>query len=401
MQGAILGTRGVLCPRTFMGALRNLADPSIIGLRTSQIQIPTGRSIYVRIVLDAYWWVRGTQSLRYVVHGLIETWSAIHPEDELTIVVRRKHLREITSLPANVRLASTRLWPQALVATIAVPWQAKRARADAMLSHNFSPLFGKNRAVFIHDLTFATNPEWFTSKELLYYRWMIRLARRADVVFSSTETEGKRISSFTKASLVVAAGLGMSDEVLTGNEEPVRGLTPGSFMLTVGRLNVRKNVEVILEGAKQSQLLSTEFPLVIVGIRDGKWKAFPEWVHREERLGHIIFTGFLSVGELRWLIKNCSFYVSLSLDEGFGLPPVEARLLGATVLVSDRPVFHETLGDEATFVEPTSPQAVSKAMTNLAVTQSESAPPKSHLLARHTWRRTVSIIRREMSGPGS
>jgi len=351
--------------------------------------------------MDAYWWVRGTQSMQHVVHGLIETWSALYPEDELTIVVRRKHAGEIAKLPANVRVVSTRLWPQALVSAIAVPWQAKRTNADAMLSHNFSPLFGSNRAVLIQDLIFAANPTWFTRKELLYFRWMVRLAHKADVVFSTTETEGRRISGLTKAPLVVPVGLGISEEILSGPEEQVRGLKPGSFILTVSRLNVRKNLSGILNGARHSQLLSPEFPLVIVGAPDGELATFPEWVRNEEQAGHIVFTGFVSMAELRWLIRNCSFYVSLSLDEGFGLPPIEARYLGATVLVSDRPVFHETLGDEATYVEPTSPDAVGKAMIDLLASQGESAPPGSDLLERHTWQRTVSIIRHEIGSLGS
>jgi glycosyltransferase involved in cell wall biosynthesis len=347
----------------------------------------------MRVVLDAYWWVHGTQSLRHVVHGLAHTWSRDYPHDELVLVVRRRHARDIGDVPRNVRLVTTRLWPQALSATIAVPWHAWRLRADGMFSHNFAPLFGRNRTVFIHDLVFATNPEWFTRKELIYYKWMIRLARRADVVFSSTDSEHNRISRFAPAARVVTAGLGISDEVLEGADAPVVGLTAGSFMLAVGRLNARKNLEVILAGAKQSGLLSPEYPLVIVGERDGQWNGLPQWVAREERLGHVRFTGFVPVEQLRWLIKNCSFYVNLSLDEGFGLPPVEARLLGAPVLVSDRPVFRETLGEEATFVEPTSVDDVGAAMAGLAGARGQSANQRSSLLERHTWQRTVPIIR--------
>jgi glycosyltransferase involved in cell wall biosynthesis len=343
--------------------------------------------------LDGYWWVRGTQSLRHVVHGLAETWSREYPHDELVMVVRRKHFQEIEHLPPNVRLVTTRLWPQALSATVAVPWHAWRMRADGMFSHNFAPLFGKNRTVFIHDLVFATNPEWFTKTELFYYKWMIKLGRRANVIFSSTDSENKRISRFTGAGRVVTAGLGVSSDVLAGAEEAVAGLTAGSFILAVGRLNARKNLEMILEGAKQSQLLSREYPLVIVGERDGQWNGLPEWVTREEQLGHVRFTGFVPFDQLRWLIKNCSFYVNLSLDEGFGLPPVEARVLGASVLVSDRPVFRETLGEEATFVEPTSLDDVCAAMTELAAVRGGAGDQLSGLLDRHTWRRTVPIIR--------
>lgn len=364
--------------------------------KSAALKLYNRKAVRLRVVLDANWWARGTQSLQHVVHGLIETWSAMYPQDELIIVVRHKDLDKIGEVPPNVRAVSTRLWPQALAAAFAVPWKARQNRADAMLAHNFSPVFGKNRAVMIQDLTFITNPEWFSKKELLYYRWMTRLAQRAHVVFSTTIVEGKRISRFTKASHVVPVGLGISDDVLVGEAQPMSGLNPEAFMLTVGRLNVRKNLIGILEGARHSRLLSPEFPLVIVGAQEGRLEDFPEWVYREERLGHIVFTGFVSMAQLRWLIRNCAFYVSLSLDEGFGLPPVEARLAGATVLVSDRAVFRENLGNEATYVDPTSPRAVGEAMARLAGPPNASIAPESSFTDRHTWRRTVSMLRNEI-----
>ena len=41
-----------------------------------------------------------------------------------------------------------------------------------------------------------------------------------------------------------------------------------------------------------------------------------------------------------------------SIDEGFGIPPIEAMASGTPVIVSDIPVFHEVLGDAAIYVEP-------------------------------------------------
>jgi glycosyltransferase involved in cell wall biosynthesis len=352
----------------------------------------------MRIVIDSYWWFRGTQSLQHVVHGLVETWSAQYPQDELIIVIRRKYAQQTPSLPSNVRIIYTRVWPQAFAASVVVPWHAKRLHAEAILSHNFSPLFGVNRSVFIQDLIPATNPEWFAKLELAYFKWIVRLARRANIVFSTTQTEGNRISKFTKASRIVPVGLGISDDLFTVEENPLNGLLAGSFMLTVGRLNVRKNLGGLLEGAKKSQLLSPEYPLLIVGTQDGQFGAFPKWVDDEVQKGHIVFTGFVSMAQLRWLIRNCSFYSTLSLDEGFGLPPVEARLLGAAVLVSDIPVFRETLGDEATYVDPTSPEAIGEAMKILASRSNTFSLPKSDFIAQHSWQRTVSIMRRELEG---
>ncbi len=40
------------------------------------------------------------------------------------------------------------------------------------------------------------------------------------------------------------------------------------------------------------------------------------------------------------------------MDEGFGLPPLEALSFGCPVLVSDIDVFRELLGDHATYCDP-------------------------------------------------
>jgi glycosyltransferase involved in cell wall biosynthesis len=115
--------------------------------------------------------------------------------------------------------------------------------------------------------------------------------------------------------------------------------------------------------------------------------------------GSVRFPGFVSTGELRWLIGHCSFYACLSLDEGFGLPPVEARMLGADVLASDRPVFRETLGEHATFVDPLDPDAIGAAMRDLANGTTRSTDPaeaREDLVTRNNWSRTVAAIRERL-----
>lgn len=356
----------------------------------------------MRIVLDAFWWVTGTQSLNHAVHGLIETWAEEHRDDELVIVVRRKQAAQISNLPSNVRLFTTRLWPQALVAMLAVPWAARRTRADAMLSHNFSPLFGRRRGVYLHDVMFASNPEWFSRKELLYYRWMLRSIRRAHVVFSSTNSERERILAHSDARHVVKAGMGLSAEVTRIDAPSLArpGLVAQEFLLTVGRLNVRKNLAMTLEGARKSGMLSPSFPLVVVGSRDGAWTRLPDWVEDAQSDGSVILTGFVSLDELRWLITNCRLFICLSLDEGFGLPPVEAQVLGAQVLVSDRPVFRENLDCHATFVDPLDPTGIGTAIKSTC--QAGAVADRSQLSeirAKHTWSRTIGTVRPALLGP--
>lgn len=109
------------------------------------------------------------------------------------------------------------------------------------------------------------------------------------------------------------------------------------FILAVGRLNIRKNLARLVAAYTASARLHSKFDLVIVGTSDGRWsgldsKALPATVR---------LLGAVSDGELVWLYKNCRLFVFPSLDEGFGLPLVEAKSCGSVVAASDIDVFRE------------------------------------------------------------
>ena len=82
------------------------------------------------------------------------------------------------------------------------------------------------------------------------------------------------------------------------------------------------------------------------------------------------------------------------MDEGYGLPPLEALEFGAPVLVSDIPVFRELLADlrGVTFSEPHDVEAIAAKMRSLAI--EERAPDgESEVRDRHSWESVVDNMR--------
>ncbi|MFC5501592.1 glycosyltransferase family 4 protein [Lysinimonas soli] len=65
------------------------------------------------------------------------------------------------------------------------------------------------------------------------------------------------------------------------------------------------------------------------------------------------------------LLQTATALVTTSLDEGFGLPLVEAMSVGTPVVVSDIPIFREIGGDAALYVPPTDASAVAAAIRRL------------------------------------
>lgn len=340
------------------------------GLRTA------GYTGVVRILFDGFWWASGPYSNRQVLREFVFAWEREFPEDELVIAVRRSALEKARrELPERVELVGTRLAPQGVSAIVELPAIARRVGAELVLAHNFSPLSGRS-AVFVHDLMFESNPEWFTRKELLYFSLMTRFLPRADYVFTSSRTEAARIGAVARPKrAVVATGLGFPPGLDSAAPTPLAALHGASgFVLVVGRLNVRKNLATALAAAVKSGRVSPDFPVVVVGEPSGKSAELPAEVAAAVETGAIMFTGFISDGELAWLYSHTDLFLFLSLDEGFGIPTLEALFFGAPIVASDIAVFREILGDRARFVDPLSVDDVAEAIRGTLDDHTASRP---------------------------
>ena len=354
----------------------------------------------VKVVFDAYWWVQGPASLRHVLRETVLAWHAEFPDDDLALVVRRRHLdRARASAPAGVVLVPTTVRPQALLASLVTERVRRRLRYDAVLVHNFAPRSRGVSAVYLHDVLFVTNPEWFTRTELAYFSLMVRWAPRADVVFSSSATEGHRIRAHTRARAVVPVGLGLSTELTQGHQRrPVPGLVTRQFVLTVGRLNVRKNLEATILGCLASGAVDPTHPLVVVGGAGGKGEVLNHAVEAAVADGSVRFLGHIDEPELRWLYSHATVFVCLSLGEGFGMPPIEASFFGTPVVASDLPVFRENLRDGVDFVDPTDVEAIQATVRRAVSAAAEGSPQNSEVVAsQHDWRSSVRRIREAMA----
>ena len=105
--------------------------------------------------------------------------------------------------------------------------------------------------------------------------------------------------------------------------------------------------------------------------------------------GTIRFLGRIDDGALAWLYCHAELFVFMSLDEGFGLPPVEALTFGCPVLVSDIPVFRETLGGAARYADPTDVAGAAAVLADLA----ENPPARGALPDPPDWAACVERLR--------
>ncbi|WP_159501801.1 glycosyltransferase family 1 protein [Microbacterium sp. 18062] len=132
-------------------------------------------------------------------------------------------------------------------------------------------------------------------------------------------------------------------------EAPGHPALPGPYVLAVGTLEPRKNLERLLDAwlALDSQLRAA-YRLALVGPRGWDDEAIvAKASHARAQL-----LGRVSDDELRALYAGAAAFAYPSLYEGFGLPPLEAMTAGAPVLTSAVSSLPEVVGDAALTVDP-------------------------------------------------
>lgn len=362
----------------------------------------------LRILFEASWWREGPPSLKRVLRESIQTWQRCYPNDRLAVLVKpdARKLAEEELGPAVI-VRTTRWRPQALAAMVGTILPSLRLRPDVVFTHNFTSLTPfSRRVVLIHDVMFCEHPEWFTRAENLYFSLMPRTAPFAHSILGTSATEAGRISRYLRGRTVTPVGLGMSQELIGAAPvdalpEVLSDLVPGRFLLSVGRLNARKNLMATIQGALAADLLSKEFPLLVVGSRDGLQDTAPIDVQDAVNAGFVRYTGYVDDSVLVWLYKHCQFFTFLSLDEGYGLPPLEALQFGAPVLVSDIAIFRELLADldHVVFCDPRDVEAVSSAALGLAKLDRAEWPDGVPTVSeRHSWDAVVEKMRSAIAG---
>lgn len=351
----------------------------------------------MRVLFDGFWWVDGPGANKTVMREFILEWVRQFPGDELLLAVRSGH-SELADAPPGVKIVTTRLWPHALSNILELSVIARRHHVDATLTHNYTPAFGRS-VVFVHDLMFMEHPEWFSVSERIYFAPMAWTGRRATAVTTSSETEALRMTRVAPyLDPVQPVGLAVATELTEAS-----GLKPDCapatvFSLVVGRLNVRKNLANVLTAAGQAASISPAQPLLVVGdaAHSGKSLELDGEVAALVAGGSVVFLGRVSDAELHWLYSHAGVTICASMDEGFGLPPLEAASLGSPLVVSDIAVFRETVGDIAVLVDPTNPADIAQGIDQAFDPRRRNQDQSREAAARYSWPKSVAALREVM-----
>ncbi len=209
----------------------------------------------------------------------------------------------------------------------------------------------------IHDLSFEFLPDCFTWKQRLWHKFLNpqRQCQRANVIITPSENTKRDVIDryqIAESKLqVLRPGLPfiMTQNSDSRNQVKQRYGLPEKYILYLGTLEPRKNVQTIIEAFCNSELRTQKYELVIAGGKGWKNKKLMQLIKETSGVRYI---GYVDERDKPTLYKLSSLFVFISLYEGFGLPVLEAMVSGVPVITSSRSSLPEVVGEAGYLINP-------------------------------------------------
>lgn len=266
-------------------------------------------------------------------------------------------LRAATAIDARVPVSVLNLcWHR-----FGWPPVERLAGAAFDVTHSSHPLImparDAARIVTIHDLDFVAHPERTRAEIRRDYPALARRhAQAADGILvpsAFTRAEVERQFEVPRERITVCAP-GAPDWTPRARSAPRTG-----YFLFVGTLEPRKNIGVLLDAYER--LLAERAPthaerpfpeLVLAGRAGPEASGWLARIARAPLAGRVRAIGYVDPDARQSLYEGARVLVMPSLDEGFGLPVLEAMTLGVPVVAANRGALPEVLGGAGLLADP-------------------------------------------------
>lgn len=234
------------------------------------------------------------------------------------------------------------------------------------------PAFAK-KVTTVHDLIVYKYPQTShphiieVQKRRLYW-----VRRDCDLVLAdslATKNDLVKILAFDPSKIEVVYP-GVSNEYKPADDREIArvrqkyGLT-GDYILTVGTLEPRKNLQNALEAFEyflKHPLITTRGKSIQLAIAGNLG-----WGEKIEQSKSVRVLGYVEKKDLPGLYSGASVFLYPSLYEGFGLPVLEAMKCGCIVVTSERGSLKEVVGEAAILIDPYDPKDISTKLVKFFV----------------------------------
>jgi len=279
---------------------------------------------------------------RQLLFGL----ARAHPDTRFTFQYRpHRFLRSFQDeLPPNVRRGL-------LIAN----WRSSCELFHALNQRVDSGRYRRTVSTF-HDLFVLTGDYSSPEFRARFARQARLAAERSDLIIS--------VSNFTADQVHHLLGV-ERDRIRVvhhGIRPPLASPATGreKMILFTGAIQRRKNVLRLIEAFESAA--PADWSLVLAG---SAGFGAEEIVQRAQGNRRITTTGYVSDLELESLYSRATVFAFPSLDEGFGMPVLDAMARGLPVLTSNRSALPEVAGDSALLVDPLEVESIAAGLRKM------------------------------------
>lgn len=261
---------------------------------------------------------------------------------------------------------------------------------DVFWAPNFlvPPLVKAAGVMTIHDLAFVRMPEACSEYVQTFADTVPKVARRANRIIVPSQAIGEEVRAWlpSEADRVRVVPWAVRREF----REPGGGLVPprrtalgisDPYALFVGNLEVRKNVDLLLQAFERVRGIHPGAQLVLVGAPGFGWDGIRARHEAMLSTDAVRVVGYLPDAEVAALVRGARVFVYPSRYEGFGIPPLEAMAAGTPVIAAKASALTETLGDHARWVHPDDVDGLAAAIAD----HFEGAPEPGALAEARSW----------------
>lgn len=301
------------------------------------------------IALDAtYSLGRNPSGVAVYSREILQGLARAHPEERFLWYYRpHRVLRSLRDpLPRNAKRRILRRAPRAPL------FHALNQRVDASSA-------GPRTVTTFHDLFVMTADYSSAEFRTRFSEQARQAAERSDLIIA--------ISRFTAGQVEELLGVEPSRirVIPHGGRAPLH-ISPAreNLVLMVGAVQRRKNVARLV---KAFERMPAGWKLALAGSAEGFGAAAElRAVEESPRRRDIEVLGYVPAAALEDLFSRARIFAFPSLDEGFGMPVLDAMARGVPVVSSRRSAIPEVAGDAALLVDPEDVEELGTALSRLA-----------------------------------
>lgn len=257
--------------------------------------------------------------------------------------------------------------------------------------------------VTVHDCTFVDHPEWHERSKVAYFTRALRRAARADVVVCVSRLTADRFEELFSPPgpvLVVPHGVDHARfHPATEDEAPVDAAVverlglQAPYVLHVGTIEPRKDLGRLVAAFDALAGERPELHLVLAGPDGWGTDALEAALARARHADRVCRLGYVADDDLPALVRRAAVVAYPSLEEGFGLPALEALACGSPLVTTVGSVMAELAGDAAVLAPPGDPGALASCLVEALTGGEEAARRRERgleIAAGHRWERSAA-----------